>query len=83
VEVPPFDAPWVQMTSITDPQGATFTASKFHSGERAKRAAESGVAANGSLSRALPASTAAALEAYEKVNHLDYHFFRRVPRRSH
>ncbi len=25
----PFDAPWVRMTIITDPQGATFTASKF------------------------------------------------------
>ena len=29
VLVPPFDAPWVRMTVITDPQGATFTASKF------------------------------------------------------
>jgi uncharacterized protein len=27
--VPPFDAPRVRMTVITDPQGATFTASKF------------------------------------------------------
>ena len=27
--VPPFDAPWVRMTVITDPQGATFVASKF------------------------------------------------------
>ena len=27
--VPPFDAPWVRMTVISDPQGATFTASKF------------------------------------------------------
>ena len=27
--VPPFDAPWVRVTVITDPQGATFTASKF------------------------------------------------------
>jgi predicted enzyme related to lactoylglutathione lyase len=25
----PFDAPWVRLTVITDPQGATFTASKF------------------------------------------------------
>ncbi len=25
----PFDAPWVRMTVITDPQGARFTASKF------------------------------------------------------
>ncbi|HET8822091.1 MAG TPA: VOC family protein [Thermoleophilaceae bacterium] len=29
VVVPPFDAPWVRMTVITDPQGATFTASEF------------------------------------------------------
>ena len=29
VVVPPFDAPWVRMTVITDPQGATFTASKY------------------------------------------------------
>jgi predicted enzyme related to lactoylglutathione lyase len=27
--VPPFDAPWVRMIVIADPQGATFTASKF------------------------------------------------------
>jgi uncharacterized protein len=27
--VPPVDAPWVRMTVITDPQGATFIASKF------------------------------------------------------
>jgi predicted enzyme related to lactoylglutathione lyase len=29
VIVPPFDAPWVRMTVIGDPQGATFLASKF------------------------------------------------------
>jgi uncharacterized protein len=29
VIVAPFDAPWVRMTVISDPQGATFTASKF------------------------------------------------------
>jgi predicted enzyme related to lactoylglutathione lyase len=29
VVVPPLDAPWVRMTVITDPQGATFTASKY------------------------------------------------------
>ena len=29
VVVAPFDAPWVRMTVITDPQGAVFTASKF------------------------------------------------------
>src|SRR3712207_7959417 len=33
VVVPPLDAPWVRMTVITDPQGATFTASKFRSEE--------------------------------------------------
>jgi hypothetical protein len=29
VVVPPLDAPWVRMTVIADPQGATFVASKF------------------------------------------------------
>jgi uncharacterized protein len=29
VVVPPFDAPWVRMTVLTDPQGATFVASKY------------------------------------------------------
>ena len=29
VIVPPFDAPWVRMTIINDPQGATFIASRF------------------------------------------------------
>jgi predicted enzyme related to lactoylglutathione lyase len=29
VLAPPFDAPWVRMTVIRDPQGATFIASKF------------------------------------------------------
>ena len=29
VVVPPFDAPWVRTTVITDPGGATFTANKF------------------------------------------------------
>jgi hypothetical protein len=29
VTVPPFDAPWVRTTVITDPHGATFIASKF------------------------------------------------------
>ena len=29
VLVQPFDAPWVRMTVVSDPQGATFTASKF------------------------------------------------------
>ena len=29
VIVPPFDAPWVRMTVVADPQGATFIASKF------------------------------------------------------
>ena len=29
VLVPPFDAPWVRMTVLADPQGATFTASRL------------------------------------------------------
>lgn len=29
VVVPPFDAPWVRMTVLADPQGATFIASKY------------------------------------------------------
>jgi uncharacterized protein len=29
VVVPPFDAPWVRMTIVSDPQGASFTANKF------------------------------------------------------
>ena len=29
VIVPPMDAPWVRMTVLSDPQGATFTASKY------------------------------------------------------
>jgi predicted enzyme related to lactoylglutathione lyase len=29
VIAPPVDAPWVRMTIVSDPQGATFTASKF------------------------------------------------------
>jgi uncharacterized protein len=29
VLTPPFDAPWVRMTVLSDPQGATFTASKY------------------------------------------------------
>ena len=41
---PPFDAPWVRMTVIADPQGATFVGSKFvpegkSRGEQADRAA--------------------------------------------
>jgi uncharacterized protein len=45
VVVPPFDAPWVRMTIIADPQGATFTASKFV--PENKDLAESGQAAAG------------------------------------
>jgi hypothetical protein len=40
----PFDAPWVRMTVIADPQGATFTASKFV--PENKSVAASGSAAN-------------------------------------
>jgi uncharacterized protein len=34
VIVPPFDASWVRMTVIADPQGATFIASKFTPGNK-------------------------------------------------
>jgi len=46
VVAPPFDAPWVRMTVITDPQGATFTASKFVP-ENKSLAQEAGAAASG------------------------------------
>jgi uncharacterized protein len=41
VLVPPFDAPWVRMTVIRDPQGALFVASKFVP-ENKEMAAEAG-----------------------------------------
>jgi predicted enzyme related to lactoylglutathione lyase len=44
VIVPPMDAPWVRMTVIADPQGATFTASKYVP-ENRDAAAESGATA--------------------------------------
>ena len=40
VIVPPFDAPWVRMTVLTDPQGATFIASKFVPENRDSREAD-------------------------------------------
>jgi predicted enzyme related to lactoylglutathione lyase len=46
VIVPPFDAPWVRMTVIADPQGATFIASKFVP-ENKDLAAQAGAAAGG------------------------------------
>jgi predicted enzyme related to lactoylglutathione lyase len=45
VVVAPFDAPWVRTTVITDPQGATFTASKFV--PENKDLEQAGSAANG------------------------------------
>ncbi|HWT85536.1 MAG TPA: VOC family protein [Myxococcales bacterium] len=45
VVVPPFDAPWVRMTVIADPQGATFIASKFVPENRSLGEAESTVRA--------------------------------------
>ena len=47
VTVAPFDAPWVRMTVITDPQGATFTASKFVP-ENRSLAEQAGAAVSGS-----------------------------------
>src|SRR5437763_2476933 len=46
VVVPPFDAPWVRMTIVRDPQGATFTASKFVP-ENKDLAQSAGTAASG------------------------------------
>jgi predicted enzyme related to lactoylglutathione lyase len=45
VVVPPFDAPWVRMTVISDPQGATFIASKFVPENKDLGRADAGVAA--------------------------------------
>ena len=45
VIVAPFDAPWVRMTIIADPQGATFIASKFVP-ENRDMASEAGTPAN-------------------------------------
>lgn len=48
VILPPFDAPWVRMTMIADPQGATFIASKFVPENRDVAAQGSGGEAIGS-----------------------------------
>jgi predicted enzyme related to lactoylglutathione lyase len=45
IVVPPMDAPWVRMTVISDPQGATFTASKY-APENKDLAADSGAQAS-------------------------------------
>ena len=47
VVISPMDAPWVRMTVIADPQGATFTASKY-APENKDLATQSGAAASGS-----------------------------------
>jgi uncharacterized protein len=47
VVVSPMDAPWVRMTVVADPQGATFTASKY-APENKDLATQSGAAASGS-----------------------------------
>ena len=47
VIVPPFDAPWVRMAVLADPQGATFVASKFVQ-ENKDLAAQTGSAAGAS-----------------------------------
>jgi predicted enzyme related to lactoylglutathione lyase len=48
VDKPPFDAPWVRATVITDPQGATFTASAFVPGNQdAAQAGSAGETASG------------------------------------
>ncbi|HEX6653721.1 MAG TPA: VOC family protein [Thermoleophilaceae bacterium] len=45
VVMPPFDAPWVRMAVIADPQGATFVASKFVPENRDLQPAEQGASA--------------------------------------
>ena len=45
VVVPPFDAPWVRMTVLADPQGATFVASAFVPENRDASSLDIGVAA--------------------------------------
>jgi predicted enzyme related to lactoylglutathione lyase len=47
VIVPPFDAPWVRMTVVADPQGATFTASQFVPPDRDSAEQELTTAAEG------------------------------------
>ena len=47
VLVAPFDAPWVRMTIITDPQGATFTASQFVPPEQSPAQESAGAATDG------------------------------------
>jgi predicted enzyme related to lactoylglutathione lyase len=46
VMLPPVDAPWVRMTVITDPQGATFVASRFVPENRDLAAPEASTAQN-------------------------------------
>ena len=46
VIVPPFDAPWVRMTVLADPQGATFIASKFVPENRGDLAGQTDAAAS-------------------------------------
>ena len=45
VVMPPFDAPWVRMAVIADPQGATFVASKFVPENRDLQPAQQGASA--------------------------------------
>lgn len=45
VVIPPFDAPWVRMTALTDPQGATFVVSAFVPENKERSELDIGVAA--------------------------------------
>jgi hypothetical protein len=45
VLVAPFDAPWVRMTVLSDPQGATFVASQFVAENRDAQASQESMSA--------------------------------------
>ena len=45
VVVPPFDAPWVRITVLADPQGAKFIASRFVPENKDMAMGEAGVSA--------------------------------------
>ena len=64
VLAPPFDAPWVRVTVIADPQGASFTASKFVA--RTGDSATSGVM-DGGRSQEIPANRVVAHMGFEPM----------------
>ena len=67
VLVPPFDAPWVRMTVLADPQGATFIASKFVAEN--KDLGTPGDAASGELAPTAVGLRAGELDALTGLQH--------------